>query len=521
MKKKMQWLIDAINSDSKDVLNKTLKFRISNSGKSFGTVCMPTGTGKSGVMIEDIVDYCLHRYNPGRKTVINLSCPTLKLAEQLVTDLFETLCGVRNGNLRINSCLVLNSSDSPYNYNTYGCPVYSGDLYGAIRNASDDGYTIIIVASCHKSLQKFVPITENLRIGADILNYIDESHLVPFKSWYFEEDGCRVDLQKLRKGSKALYLFSATPDYAMTKEISDSPDCEYIYKLYPFDAISENIILPPRIRCIRCEKTIDTGLYTDLLNECKEFGGFRKVLITMRNTEDMRILRHRLEFCGYKVFSASAADGFTGGDGPIKDAVTFADKVDEWDGDCFVLQIKQLTQGTDIRTLTDCVIPVANEINPKTYRTLIQTMGRVLRAAPGERGMSYESRTKKAGNIFFLLDPETDSAKELCMRRFALRYYGMECALYGERFRMPSEMTGEIESTKHKIRDYVLDMADSIKININMLGSSVEAEASSILEAVDPAQYYGKRKSSSIPEYHLLDNRSLLEYAKNLIESTI
>lgn len=518
MANKMQWLIDAFN-DGK--LEKTFKFRISDSGKDFGTVCMPTGTGKSGVMIEDIVSSCL---DMSGKAIINLSCPTLRLSEQLVTDLFETVGGVFNGVLINRFCLVLNSSDSPYNYNTQGRPVYSGGLENSINKALDDGFDFIVIASCHKSLQKFVGLTDLFKNRCTILNYIDESHLMPYRGWYDdEEEDFRVDLHKLHCNSDALYLISATPDYEMTMELSDGQgDDLYLYKMYPIDAINENVILPPRIHCIRCENFTDTDMYLDLLDECKQFGGYRKILITLKSTDELRYVRESLERRGFKVFSATAADGFTGGDTVIKDAVEFADVVDEWDGDCFVLQIKQLTQGTDIRTLTDCIMPVANEIGSKTYRNLIQTMGRVLRAAPGERGKSYEQRTKKAGNIFFLLTPDADPAKEMCMRRFALRYYGLECALYGEKFRLPSDMTGEIEGTKDKIRDYVCRMSGMLRSNIKF-GSSIEEEASEVLETIDPAQYYRKKKSrkSGIPEYHLLDNRSLIDYTEKLIESII
>ena len=483
MANKMQWLIDAFN-DGK--LEKTFKFRISDSGKDFGTVCMPTGTGKSGVMIEDIVSSCL---DMSGKAIINLSCPTLRLSEQLVTDLFETVGGVFNGVLIDRFCLVLNSSDSPYNYNTQGRPVYSGGLENSIGKALDDGFDFIVIASCHKSLQKFVALTDRFKNRCTILNYIDESHLMPYRGWYDdEEEDFRVDLHKLHCNSDALYLISATPDYEMTMELSDGQgDDLYLYKMYPID-----------------------------------FGGYRKILITLKSTDELRYVRESLERRGFKVFSATAADGFTGGDTVIKDAVEFADVVDEWNGDCFVLQIKQLTQGTDIRTLTDCIMPVANEIGSKTYRNLIQTMGRVLRAAPGERGKSYEQRTKKAGNIFFLLTPDADPAKEMCMRRFALRYYGLECALYGEKFRLPSDMTGEIEGTKDKIRDYVRRMSGMLRSNIKF-GSSIEEEASEVLETIDPAQYYRKKKSgkSGIPEYHLLDNRSLIDYTEKLIESVI
>lgn len=513
MGNKMQWLIDAFN---KNTLDKTFKFRICYGKKDFGTVCMPTGTGKSGVMIDDI----LRRVkSPYTTTIVNLSCPTLRLSEQFVCDLFETMHGVFPVGFMKKVCLVLNSSDSPSNYSVGSCDIYGGDLISSIEKAVEY-HSVIILASCHRSLYKFVSCTDELsKHGVCILNYIDESHLLPYKVWSDGEEDFRVDLHKLHCNSKALYLFSATPDYDMTREFTDNEAEPYIYKMYPVDAINENIILPPRIRCIRCNKISDSNLYLSVLKECKKFGGNRKVLVTLRNTDDLRDVRQTLENLGYKVFSATSADGFTGED-DLTDAVEFADAVDKWDGDCFVLQIKQLTQGTDIRTLTDCILPVADEINSRTYRNLIQTMGRVLRAAPGERGMPYNQRVKKAGNIFFTLTMDANRDKERCMRRFALRYYGMECTLYGEKFLMPAEITYEIDDTKKRIQQYILDKKDSLKLNIELFGSPISEEASDVLEEVDPSLYYHKRKSG-IPEYHLLDNRLLLEYAEATIRKLI
>lgn len=513
MGNKMQWLVDAFGNGT---LCKTFKFRICDGGKNFGTVCMPTGTGKSGVMIEDIVRRVKAT---GGKAVVNLSCPTLRLSEQFVCDLFETMHGVFSSDFMEHVCLVLNSSDSPANYSVGGCEILDGDLASAIHKA-ERRHNTIIVASCHRSLYKFVEICRDLHErGGHVFNYIDESHLLPYSIWPEGEEDCRVDLRRLRGGSDSLYLFSATPDYDMTREFADDESEPYIYKMYPVDAINDNVILPPRIRCIRCDEASDPKLYLDILDECRKFGGDRKILVTLRSTEELRSARTVLEELGHKVFSATAADGFTGGD-EIDDAVEFADAVDGWKGDCFVLQIKQLTQGTDIRTLTDCILPVADEINSRTYRNLIQTMGRVLRAAPGERGKTYDQRTKKAGNVFFTLTMDADPDKERCMRRFALRYYGMECALYGEDFMMPAEMTYEIEDTKEKIDRAVRDNRNSLRINIELFGSTPAEEASNVLEEVDPSLYGGKKRTG-IPEYHLLDNRLLLEYTEDNIRKTI
>ena len=520
MGKKMQWLIDAINSNQTE---KIFKFRLSDSYLRYGTVCMPTGTGKSGVMIENIVremQSCLSN-SIGRRYVINISCPTLKLGQQLITDLFEVVNGViSKESFRKEICLVLNSSDSASNYHTYGFSVYSGNFSDSLELALNEN-SIIIVASCHKSMQKFVNVIEAKFKAYNCIslsNYIDESHMLSVKGAFNCNDNPRVDLLKLKEFSFRLYLFSATPDLCMTKMISRNNTEEYIYRMYPIEAIRENLILPPRIRCFRTALPNNVEIYEYVLEESKMFGGNRKILITLKTTDEMRHTADVLEQRGYKVFGACAADGFTGED-DLTDAVKFAEAVDAWDGDCFVLQIKQLTQGTDIRTLTDAVIPVSNDINPKTYRHLLQTMGRVMRAAPGERGMDYAHRTKKAGNIFFIVDDDSSLNKEESLKRFAMRYYSMECTEYGEGFSTSAEMTEEVKSTKRDIAERVMRESSVIKFFVNVMGESVEHEAENIIMKID-SELYGI-DAKNIPEYHLLDNRSLIEYSVNEIKKIL
>ena len=515
----MQWLVDAINNNNTE---KIFKFRLSDSYLRYGTVCMPTGTGKSGVMIENIIrDVRCGMNDIGRIHVINVSCPTLKLAQQLITDLFEVIDGVIcNQGLRDRIGLVLNSSDQVSHYHTYGFSVYSGNFSDSLELALKEK-AVVIVASCHRSMQKFVNTIDSKIKKYNMIsvcNYIDESHMLSVKGLLDFSDGPQVDLWKLKNLSYSLYLFSATPDLCMTKMISRNNTEEYIYRMYPIEAIKENLILPPRIHCFRTELPGNIPLYEYILEESKSCGGNRKILITLKTTDEMRSVAAMLEQKNYKVFGACAADGFTGED-DLTDAVKFAEAVDAWDGDCFVLQIKQLTQGTDIRTLTDAVIPVSNDISPKTYRHLLQTMGRVMRAAPGERGMDYEHRTKKAGNIFFMVDDDSCIDKENSLKRFAMRYYGMECTEYGEGFNMPAEMTQEIEYTKQGITDCINRERSVLSFFINTVGQSIEYEAENILAKTDKELYGLEPKNT--PEYHLLDNRGLLEFTKNEIHKIL
>lgn len=525
----MQWLVDAINNSKTD---KIFNFKLSQSKRMHGTVCMPTGTGKSGVMIEDIISkikdaffikeesHACTSFKNNTRFIINISCPTLRLAEQFISDLFEVIDGVIPASYKKQIGLVLNSSDRPVNYHSYNMDIYSGVLSNSIELSLKEK-TVIIIASCHRSLQKFICTYKKIEnkfftYNINLHNYIDEAHMLSLKGIFEYKDIPRIDLETLCTMSMSLYLFTATPDYRMLK-IADPDYTEkepYIYHMFAADAIKNNLILPPRIRCVRTKSLANIPLFELILSETKCFGGNRKILITLKNTEDLKNVREVLEKKGYKVFSACAADGFTG-EKNLTDAVKFAKAVDNWNDDCFVLQIKQLTQGTDIRTLTDCIVPVSNDINPRTYRHILQTMGRVMRAAPGERGMNYNQRTKKAGNIFFVVLPSASICKEESLQRFALRYYGIECTNYNGTFTMPAEMTNEIEDTKYKIKQYIEKNIAMIRFINSSCNVSIKKAAADIVKTVDAESY--NISINNIPEYHLLDNRGLNKYAEEII----
>ena len=77
------------------------------------------------------------------------------------------------------------------------------------------------------------------------------------------------------------------------------------------------------------------------------------------------------------------------------DETEFVHNVDDYNGDCFVLHIKQLTQGIDVKTLTDCIYYNSSHLNDGTKRTILQTIGRTLRPLKGERGKRKDERLKK------------------------------------------------------------------------------------------------------------------------------
>ena len=171
---KMQWFIDKYNSNALDYI-------IKKTGYSFGTICMPTGTGKSGVVYEDIIN--IINNNPkGHKVVINISCPILKLTQQFISDLFSVFNEIyKSTNTNFN--FYINSSDNGKNYNdSISVMDVNIDRFSKFDNFINDPNTdIAIVASCHKSLYKFINKISKIK-KIEIISYIDEAHLIDVKS---------------------------------------------------------------------------------------------------------------------------------------------------------------------------------------------------------------------------------------------------------------------------------------------------------------------------------------------------
>ena len=99
----MQWFIDNYNQNH-------LNYILGNTGMNYGTVVMPTGTGKSGVVYEDIVR-TIDELTKGKKLIINISCPILKLTQQFISDLFEVLAPIYQSR-GLHVAFFVNSSDN-------------------------------------------------------------------------------------------------------------------------------------------------------------------------------------------------------------------------------------------------------------------------------------------------------------------------------------------------------------------------------------------------------------------------
>lgn len=537
---KMNWLVDKITKCGFDC-------EIKKTGWNRGTILIPTGGGKSGVMYLNI---CYH-ISEGAKTpgkyVFNISAPILKLCQQLVNDLFDVVAEVFKEECDKNQFQIfINSSDDASSYlsstrkigNVYGFNDFSKFI--ASKTAK---YAFVI--SCHKSLYKFAENIDYINKYATTFHYIDESHLVanlidePMKS------GDSTVLMELNKADY-IYAFSATPDIGVTKLINEKH--KYIINISPSELIEKGIILKPY-----CESIIEHIKENDFLIKSSHCVSAmkrwkksnphitHKILVTCESTEHLKKLESELkDKMGYKVFSTCAKEG-TMEEAEPADPIGFINSIDTCEKDCFVLHIKQLTQGIDIKTLTGCIISNRNStISDHIKVKYVQIIGRVLRPLLGERNIPIEERIKKYGNVLFVLGDEYDRLERETYN-FVVNYYGLNG---NDSFRFIR--TDDDHSPLHKKRDYAdpydmydfdddtISEIDELKGNVlDFLNSKIKVEIS-IMKEFGTEIDDNKRKEilDEVKEHFgfydgqfsvndVISDRELMNFASNIIEEFI
>ena len=258
---KMSWMIDKMEKE-KD----KYKYRLYETKKHFGHVVIPTGVGKSGICIEDIIKQIeLHKDGT---LMINISCPILKLTQQLMKDLFEViqLRGIDTDDI----AFFINSSDDGGNYDVSILEIDVNPFSQFVLKHRK----INIIASCNLSMWKFINFLDKVRNPNEkdnikfrypgyvkVYNYLDEAHLLPIIECTQTSDGDiidldkRINLHKLCELSDAVYAFTATPDPSIVNIIQDYESepmrgKPYIINVSAKESIQKGDILPPLVKYI-------------------------------------------------------------------------------------------------------------------------------------------------------------------------------------------------------------------------------------------------------------------------------
>lgn len=434
---KMGWFVDAYEKGN-------INYLLWDSGKKKGTVVLPTGAGKSGVVYANIVKH-INEAPAGAKIIFNVSAPILKLEAQLLNDYFEVAKVIFKDKIDKGEFMFfINSSadGDAYDVEHLNADVQRFSEINKFKESKTARFAI--VASCHKSLHKFAERMDELNEYATVITYLDEAHLVVSETRddlaydkLSEEGKERFDvLRKLCTG-EYIYGLTATPDKYVMEEINKYAGEAPNYKIVDVPArqlIAENKILPVKtfIRGVSNsdEDKITPEVCTSFMELVKQENPDikHKVLVTCANTDHLEMLSAALGK-KFKVFSTCSKNGTSSTEGdeetPI-DEVEFIKEVDAWDGDCFVLHIRQLIQGIDVKTLTDCIIYNSVRLNDGVKRTIIQTIGRVLRPMAGERGKDIAERKKKYGNVLFMVGRDDFDAVKNQITGFLLKYYGRD-----------------------------------------------------------------------------------------------
>lgn len=465
MATKMNWLV-------KQYENKEISYEIQNTKEKMGTIVMPTGAGKSGVMDKDII---YHINNTKGKIIFNISAPILKLCKQQGDDLFNVI-----ENIFVDRCnrdefmVFINSSADGKVFKDSTRSIGNVHPFNDIEVFErNEKARFAIVISCHKSLYKFAERVEYLSNFATVANYLDEGHLLVNldgrrdfhkESNFTQKEQKQWDvMQTLCKYSDYLYVLTATPDKTITALVNQAAGNAPGYNIIEISAqelIEKGVILSPRLSSVIIDNSseITPEIAISLMNECVmlEPNIVHKVLITCDNTDHLERLEKQLSK-NYAVFSTTSRNGAktnlleeldeyddiedTDEEKELKSILetNFIKRVDDCSENCFVLHIRQLREGIDIRTLTDCIIcNRASHVNEGEKIKFIQTIGRILRPYKGERpeelverGLTFEDRLKKHGNVLFVvgnsdIDENGQNVVERQTINFAVRYYGLD-----------------------------------------------------------------------------------------------
>ena len=497
---KMNYIIDGYNKSS-------LAFRIAMASiehnTNYGTICMPTGYGKTSEMTKDmilttdVIKYncksiadqvkknCEHinldiekfyklKINGDLKTrlVYLINSPILILNSQLFSNIIEgmiyTICKSHHiESEQIGIYIVSSAKASDYKVNINGKSINCKRIDANIGFIND----INIVVSCNPSLYKFCNVVKKIKANPNldhdfyVTTYLDEAHTL---NGQYDDDSCnnptkvntRPNINKILDVSDSLYAFSATPDNEITMKINKKAikcgaiglkEDEYLVNISPLQAINEGVILPPKVMILSYKKHTNTannviitwGVCKDVLEQAKNDNQNikHKILVSCRSTEELRSLFNDLiKHCdgSYVVFSTCSRYGLrTMENGEIdkngnlinsENATKMSEMVSACSKDCFVLHVRQLICGIDISSLTDCILISDFRANETKYDYYVQVIGRILRCANGERGISADKRTKKHGNVFFLNPDgvsENDFQNEM-ITKFVFRVYGID-----------------------------------------------------------------------------------------------
>jgi len=198
------------------------------------------------------------------------------------------------------------------------------------------------------------------------------------------------------------------------------------------EAMTEQAILDIRPELVKVKDNRDTDTIADIVGtifkRSEEDNLYRKVLITCFPGDELQQLRDKFKGMGIAVAWTSAATrkwiSIPGNaDKEIKLVSDFSKEITEYEGNMVILHIRQMTAGVDVSAITSVILRVFDNTAQNIVK-MIQTNGRALRFASGERGKPKNQRLKKHGEVYCMVQEESWTEDS----RFLIRFFNL---IYG------------------------------------------------------------------------------------------
>lgn len=206
---------------------------------------------------------------------------------------------------------------------------------------------------------------------------------------------------------------------------------DVIHRVTINQAMEETAILPIKPELIKVKDNRDTATITDTVERIferqQEDGLFRKILITCFPGDELKQLRDAFLRINIPVAytSAETGKGFVKPDGTCTEYTKvsdFSEAITNYEGNLVILHIRQMTAGVDVSAITSVLTRVFDNTAENIVK-MIQTNGRALRFMKGERELPIESRKKKYGEVFCMVEEESfDEDARFLIRFFNVMY---------------------------------------------------------------------------------------------------
>jgi superfamily II DNA or RNA helicase len=352
-----------------------------------GVVVIPTGGGKTIVMMEDVKGKLLASTSPLTVVIV---CPRIMLATQLCSEFEEYLKEFSISISHVHSGEThYHSTTSPGNLKAQSAIVkalnhhhFIFTTYNSLKRVNESGITLDVV-------------------------YFDEAHHCVKQSNF-------VGVAQTSASSNAAYFFTATPRVNNTPQSMNNTDVygQKIVSIPAQELIDVGSIIPPQVEVFEHNHTrtkfnaayVDSENVIDILSSFDETGA-HKVLVAAPSTKviwemvSQSDALHRLNEMGYEVLHITSKHGAYIGKKKVSREVffdTLTDYGNDPDKKFVVLHVSILSEGIDCPGLTHCIM-----LRNLPMIEMCQTIGRTIRLHKEDRKALQEGKIKPGQFAFY------------------------------------------------------------------------------------------------------------------------